>query len=89
MSLAGHFEHPPLVSVMRRTVSDNNSLPTGLECKTWKYDHGESMAMITGPHFSKPDPKNLQWKVLQQYEYKVRQLLEANGSKPARKPVSL
>jgi hypothetical protein len=54
-------------------------------------DHGESMAMITDPHFSKPDPKNLQWKVLQQYEYKVRQLLAISviNKEPVRKPVSL
>jgi len=52
-------------------------------------DHGLRLAMITNPHFSKPDPAVFQSKVLQKYQYKVRQLLEANGSKPARKPVSL
>lgn len=41
-------------------------------------DHGGRIGMITGRHFSKPDPKNFQAKVVQQYECRVRQLLESN-----------
>lgn len=54
-------------------------------------DHGIRMAMITNPHFSKPDPEIFQSKVLQQYEHKVRQLFEINvtDTKQVRKPVSL
>jgi hypothetical protein len=37
-------------------------------------DHGESMAMVTDPHFSKPDPKNLQDKILHQFEEKLAAL---------------
>jgi hypothetical protein len=53
--------------------------------------HGATMAMITDPHFCKPDPEIFQSKVLQQYEYKVRQLLEINvvHPEPAGKQVSL
>jgi hypothetical protein len=34
------------------------------------------MGMVVGPHFSKPDPKNFQDKVLEQYRNKVQQLLQ-------------
>jgi predicted nucleotidyltransferase len=36
---------------------------------------GADMAMSVGRHFSKPDPKNFQQKVLEQYRIKVQQLL--------------
>lgn len=39
-------------------------------------DHGVKIGMIVNPHFSKPDPKNFQVKVLQQYESRLRQLNE-------------
>jgi hypothetical protein len=41
-------------------------------------DHGLRMQMIMKKHFSKPDPKNFQAKVVQQYENKVKHLLESN-----------
>ena len=34
-------------------------------------NHGVTMAMITDPHFSKPDPKNLQYKIVHQFEEKL------------------
>jgi predicted nucleotidyltransferase len=37
---------------------------------------GLCMGMVVGPHFSKPDPKNFQDKVLEQYRNKVQQLLQ-------------
>jgi predicted nucleotidyltransferase len=37
---------------------------------------GICMSMVVGPHFSKPDPKNFQEKVLEQYRVKVQQLLQ-------------
>jgi predicted nucleotidyltransferase len=37
-------------------------------------DHGESMAMVSDPHFSKPDPKNLQYKIVHQFEEKLAAL---------------
>jgi len=39
-------------------------------------DHGAKIGMMVDRHFSKPDPKNFQPKVLQQYESKVKHLLE-------------
>jgi predicted nucleotidyltransferase len=36
--------------------------------------HGEVMAMVTGKHFSKPDPKNFQANLLLKYERKVELL---------------
>jgi hypothetical protein len=39
-------------------------------------DHGTKIGMNVGRHFSKPDPKNFQAKVLQQYETKIQRLLE-------------
>ena len=36
--------------------------------------HGEVMAMVTGKHFSKPDPKNFQANLLSKYERKVELL---------------
>jgi predicted nucleotidyltransferase len=39
-------------------------------------DHGDKMEMIVGKHFSKPNPKNFQAKVLKQYESVVKDLLE-------------
>lgn len=41
-------------------------------------DHGRRLAMITNPHFSKPDPAIFQSKVLRKYQHKVKQLLEIN-----------
>lgn len=41
-------------------------------------DNGGRIGMIVGRHFSKPDPKNFQAKVVQQYECRVKQLLELN-----------
>ena len=40
--------------------------------------HGRRIGMIVGPHFSKPDPKNFQDKVIEQYENRVHQLLKIN-----------
>ncbi|HUZ61633.1 MAG TPA: nucleotidyltransferase domain-containing protein [Hanamia sp.] len=40
-------------------------------------DHGKKMGMLTGRHFSKPDPKNFQAKVVQKYERSVKQLIES------------
>jgi hypothetical protein len=39
-------------------------------------DHGARIGMMVNRHFSKPDPKNFQAKVVQQYESKVKHLLE-------------
>jgi predicted nucleotidyltransferase len=54
-------------------------------------EHGHRIGMIVDRHFSKPNPEIFQSKVLQQYEYKVSQLLEINvtNPKPLGKPVSL
>jgi len=41
-------------------------------------DHGRRLAMITNPHFSKPDPAIFQSKVLRKYQHKVKRLLEIN-----------
>ena len=41
-------------------------------------DHGARIGMMVNRHFSKPDPKNFQAKVVQQYENKVKHLLESN-----------
>jgi hypothetical protein len=41
-------------------------------------DHGAKIGMMVNRHFSKPDPKNFQAKVVEQYEYKVNRLLQAN-----------
>ncbi|MGN6532282.1 MAG: nucleotidyltransferase domain-containing protein, partial [Ginsengibacter sp.] len=41
-------------------------------------DHGVSMAMITDPHFSKPDPQYFQAGIIQAYELRVRELLQTN-----------
>jgi len=38
--------------------------------------HGMIMGMVTGKHFSKPDPKNFQKKLLAKYECKVAGLLQ-------------
>lgn len=40
--------------------------------------HGDKMEMMVGRHFSKPNPKNFQAKIIQQYEWKVNQLLQSN-----------
>ena len=37
--------------------------------------HGSRMEMSVGRHFSKPDPKNFQAKVLQQYQIRIQELL--------------
>jgi hypothetical protein len=41
-------------------------------------DHGIRMAMITDPHFSKPDPKYFQTKIISKYQSVVQQLSETN-----------
>ncbi|MEP6950900.1 MAG: hypothetical protein ABI863_16560 [Ginsengibacter sp.] len=41
-------------------------------------DHGARIGMMVNRHFSKPDPKNFQAKVVQQYENKVKHLLGSN-----------
>ncbi|MEO9069997.1 MAG: hypothetical protein ABI261_03115, partial [Ginsengibacter sp.] len=38
-------------------------------------DHGLRIGMMVGRHFSKPDPKNFQARVVQQYESRVQRLL--------------
>jgi len=40
------------------------------------------MGMVVGRHFSKPDPKNFQDKIVQRYEDKVKQLLQHQTKKP-------
>ena len=40
---------------------------------------GISMGMVVGRHFSKPDPKNFQNKVVERYNIKVQQLLQVNN----------
>jgi predicted nucleotidyltransferase len=42
---------------------------------------GGDMGMIVGRHFSKPDPKNFQDKVVEQYQLKVQQLLQLQNKK--------
>lgn len=39
--------------------------------------HGKRIGMIVNRHFSKPDPKNFQVKVVQQYERSVKELLKS------------
>lgn len=39
-------------------------------------DHNVKIGMMVNRHFSKPDPKNFQARVVQQYEKKVKQLME-------------
>jgi hypothetical protein len=41
-------------------------------------DHGARIGMMVNRHFSKPDPKNFQPKVIEQYESKVNHLLESD-----------
>ncbi len=41
-------------------------------------DHGVKMAMIAGPHFSKPDPQYFQARIIQAYELRVKELLQTN-----------
>ena len=43
-------------------------------------DHGVKVGMMVNRHFSKPDPKNFQAKVVQQYENKVKNLLAIEDS---------
>lgn len=40
---------------------------------------GHSMSMVVGKHVSKPNPKNFQDKVVEQYNYKLQQLLKENN----------
>jgi len=42
---------------------------------------GVCMGMLAGKHFAKPDPKNFQFKILEQYDRKVDQLLERQNKK--------
>ncbi len=44
--------------------------------RLWLNAKGKKMGMMVSRHFSKPDPKNFQAKVIQQYEQKVKQLIE-------------
>ncbi|HEX2682736.1 MAG TPA: hypothetical protein VHL77_02315, partial [Ferruginibacter sp.] len=39
---------------------------------------GGRLGMAVGRHFSKPDPRNFQDKVVEQYRVKVQQLLQVN-----------
>lgn len=45
-------------------------------------DHGEKMEMITGTHFSKPNPNNFQAKVLQLYETRVMEIVNLKAVGP-------
>ena len=45
-------------------------------------DHGDIMRMMINRHFSKQDPKIFQSKVIQQYETKIRHLLESRQPAP-------
>ena len=38
-------------------------------------DHGIRMAMVSDPHFSKPDPQYFQSKIIVEYEFRVQQIL--------------
>ncbi len=40
---------------------------------------GENMGMIVGRHFSKPDPKNFQDKIVERHRVKVQQLLQLHN----------
>lgn len=42
---------------------------------------GGDMGMIVGRHFSKPDPKNFQDKIVEKYQLKVQQLLQLQNKK--------
>ena len=42
---------------------------------------GVCMGMLAGKHFAKPDPKNFQFKILEQYDKKVDQLLHRQNKK--------
>lgn len=44
---------------------------------------GECMGMIVGRHVSKPDPKNFQNKIVEQYRVKVQQLLHLHNKTPS------
>ena len=41
-------------------------------------DHGARIGMMVDRHFSKPDPKNFQVKVVQQYENRIKYLLQSD-----------
>lgn len=41
-------------------------------------DHGDRIAMLVSPHFSKPDPEIFQSKVIKEYELRIHQLLNSN-----------
>jgi hypothetical protein len=41
-------------------------------------DHGVRMAMITDPHFSKPNPEYFQARIIRAYELRVQELLQTN-----------
>jgi len=45
--------------------------------------HGIIMAMDTGKHYAKPDPKNFQNKLLQRFEHRVSLILERNENSVA------
>jgi hypothetical protein len=60
-----------------------------LTAKRWKKKErtanlnakGVCMGMLAGKHFAKPDPKNFQFKILEQYDKKVDQLLYRQNKK--------
>ena len=41
-------------------------------------DHGMLLAMVTGKHYAKPDPKNFQINLISRYETRIAQLLVEN-----------
>ncbi len=44
---------------------------------------GVCMGMLAGKHFAKPDPRHFQYRILQQYEIRVEQLLQRSEQEPA------
>ncbi len=38
-------------------------------------DHGDKIAMLVSPHFSKPDPEIFQTKIIKEYEMRIQKLL--------------
>ncbi|HAO47694.1 MAG TPA: hypothetical protein DCQ97_12255 [Chitinophagaceae bacterium] len=46
-------------------------------------NHGHVMSMVVDRHFSKPDPRNFQHKVVEQYRQKVQQLLHTAEKTPS------
>ncbi|MBL7696403.1 MAG: hypothetical protein JNK91_16275 [Ferruginibacter sp.] len=44
---------------------------------------GVCMGMLASKHFAKPDPRHFQYRILQQYEIRVEQLLQRSEQEPA------